>query len=374
MDNLIETLERIAEECTAAAGALDEPQVVSAIQRLVNACDQLGQAWSGSWIGYQALVYKDGFLPRQAGDHFDAEWGFSDSFSNACRGNWREYTSDDVQKEIYRRAGGDPFEGLAEISNKAKGAFEDCRDRLLPVIEALMAAKSDPFVAQKRNEISKIRGRISAIEIIHTQAPGQLRSRDPRATQGGRVTPPHIYLSAVAMEDLSPANALKDMARNCQQISTYLAVRLQVKGDLMPKPLGPIFIGHGQSKVWKDLKEFLVEQLELEYDEFNREPQAGRSTKERLAEMLDRCTFAFLVTTAEDETSEGRKIARQNVVHEIGLFQGRHGWERAIVLLEDGCEEFSNLHGITQIRFPKGDIMAKSEEIRRVLKREGYLK
>ena len=227
MDNLIETLQRIAEECTAAAGALDEPQVVSAIQRLVNACDQLGQAWSGSWIGYQALVYKDGFLPRQAGDHFDAEWGFSDPFSNACRGNWREYTSDDVQKEIYRRAGGDPSEGLAEISNKATGAFEDCRDRLLPVIEALMAEKPDPFIAQKRDDISKLRG---------------------------------------------------------------------------------------------------------------------------------------------------RKIARQNVVHEIGLFQGRHGWERAIVLLEDGCEEFSNLHGITQIRFPKGDIMAKSEEIRRVLKREGYLK
>jgi predicted nucleotide-binding protein len=77
--------------------------------------------------------------------------------------------------------------------------------------------------------------------------------------------------------------------------------------------------------------------------------------------------------TAEDETAEGVKQARQNVVHEVGLFQGRLGFERAIILLEDGCAEFSNIVGVTQIRFPKGDILAKSEEVRRVLEREGII-
>ena len=42
--------------------------------------------------------------------------------------------------------------------------------------------------------------------------------------------------------------------------------------------------------------------------------------------------------------------------------------------MEQGCEEFSNIHGIGQIRFPKGSIMAASEQIRRVLEREGILK
>ena len=40
----------------------------------------------------------------------------------------------------------------------------------------------------------------------------------------------------------------------------------------------------------------------------------------------------------------------------------RLGFNRAIVLLEDGCEEFSNITGLGQIRFPKGDITAKFEE------------
>ncbi len=87
--------------------------------------------------------------------------------------------------------------------------------------------------------------------------------------------------------------------------------------------------------------------------------------------MLDDASFAFLVMTGEDSATDGKLLARQNVFHELGLFQGRHGFGRAIVLLEEGCEEFSNIVGLTQIRFPKGNIMAKTEEIRRVLEREG---
>ncbi len=62
-----------------------------------------------------------------------------------------------------------------------------------------------------------------------------------------------------------------------------------------------------------------------------------------------------------------------NVIHEVGLFQGRLGFTKAIVLLEEGCEEFSNIEGLGQIRFPKGNIAAKFEEIRQVLERESVL-
>lgn len=89
--------------------------------------------------------------------------------------------------------------------------------------------------------------------------------------------------------------------------------------------------------------------------------------------MLDAAVFAFLVMTAEDEHADTTRHARENVIHEVGLFQGRLGFRRAIVLLEDGCSEFSNIQGLGQIRFPKGNIKAKSEEIRDVLKREGLL-
>ncbi|MFD8129624.1 TIR domain-containing protein [Streptomyces mirabilis] len=131
-----------------------------------------------------------------------------------------------------------------------------------------------------------------------------------------------------------------------------------------------IFIGHGHSGDWRELKDFLRDRLFLEHEEYNRVPQAGISTSERLSQMLDGSDFAFVIMTAEDETTEGKVQARQSVVHEVGLFQGRLGFRRAIVMLEDGCDEFSNVKGLTQIRFPKGRISSVFEEVRRVLERE----
>ena len=89
--------------------------------------------------------------------------------------------------------------------------------------------------------------------------------------------------------------------------------------------------------------------------------------------MLDQASFAFLILTAEDEQANGKVHARMNVIHEVGLFQGRLGFERAIVLLEEGCEEFTNIQGLGQIRYPKGQISSIFEDIRKVLEREGLL-
>ena len=74
--------------------------------------------------------------------------------------------------------------------------------------------------------------------------------------------------------------------------------------------------------------------------------------------------------TGEDKTEDGGIRARQNVVHELGLFQGKLGFTKAIVLLEDGTEEFSNIHGINQIRYGKGNIKKTFGEVLATLKRE----
>jgi hypothetical protein len=134
-----------------------------------------------------------------------------------------------------------------------------------------------------------------------------------------------------------------------------------------------VFIGHGRSQVWLGLKGLLDNRFHLPYDEFNREPRAGYSTQEVLVAMLDGAKFAFLVMTAEDEHGDNKLHARQNVIHEIGLFQGRLGFRKSIILLEEGCEEFSNITGLTYIPFPKGNIEAVSEKIYKVLQREGLV-
>ena len=133
------------------------------------------------------------------------------------------------------------------------------------------------------------------------------------------------------------------------------------------------FIGHGGSSEWLKLKDFLENTLELPYEEFNRIPQAGKMTSDRLKEMLESCCMAFLIMTGEDEHPDGTLHARSNVIHEIGLFQAQLGYERAIVLLEEDCQEFSNIKGLGQIRFSKGKIQEIFGEIIKVLKRESIM-
>lgn len=134
-----------------------------------------------------------------------------------------------------------------------------------------------------------------------------------------------------------------------------------------------IFISHGRSTEWRKVRTFITDDLGLAFEEFNREPVAGYTTIERLKNVLDTSSFALCLLTAEDQLPSGAARARENVVHELGLFQGRLGFNRAIVLLEEGCNEFSNILGLSNISFPKQHVEEKFQEITRVLEREGLV-
>jgi predicted nucleotide-binding protein len=148
---------------------------------------------------------------------------------------------------------------------------------------------------------------------------------------------------------------------------------IAVSAFLGTAPEARVFIGHGRSAMWRELKDFLQDRLQLPWDEFNREAVAGYTTFERLDDMLSSASFAFLLMTAEDQHADASLHARENVIHEVGLFQGRLGPRKAIILLEEGCAEFSNIVGLSQIRFPPGRVSAVFEDIRRVLEREGVV-
>jgi len=142
----------------------------------------------------------------------------------------------------------------------------------------------------------------------------------------------------------------------------------------MPKKPPPdpptIFIGHGGSLQWRDLKDHLHEKHAYRVEAYEIGARAGHAIRDVLNDMLSKSSFAILVMTGEDQTSGGGMRARQNVVHEAGLFQGRLGFARAIVLLEQGVEEFSNIHGIDQIRFDKGRIKETFGDVVATIRRE----
>jgi predicted nucleotide-binding protein len=140
-----------------------------------------------------------------------------------------------------------------------------------------------------------------------------------------------------------------------------------------PKAKNPairVFVGHGRSSGWRDLKDHLQDQHGYQVEAYESGARAGHSIRDILEEMLTASSIAFLVLTAEDETGDGHIRARQNVVHETGLFQGRLGFSKAVVLIEDGTEEFSNLAGIQQIRYSRDNIRETFGDVLAIIRRE----
>lgn len=131
-----------------------------------------------------------------------------------------------------------------------------------------------------------------------------------------------------------------------------------------------VFIGHGNDPQWKLLKDHLQDHHGIEVNAYEIAPRAGIGIKDVLQKLLDSSSIAFLVLTGEDVKNYGELHARENVIHELGLFQGKLGFERGIILLEEGVVEFSNISGITQIRFSKGNIRETFGDVLAVIKRE----
>jgi hypothetical protein len=155
----------------------------------------------------------------------------------------------------------------------------------------------------------------------------------------------------------------------CLQILDYLRRRLLGKA---PQVANRIFIAYGHSKDWKVLARML-QTWGLEIEHFNIEPTAGKHAAERWEQMLNRSRFAFAVMTPDETMKNGRKRARQNVIHEIGLCHARLGVRNTAILITRETEEFSNVKGIEHIRFVAGRLQDRSKEIEQLLLERGIL-
>ena len=72
--------------------------------------------------------------------------------------------------------------------------------------------------------------------------------------------------------------------------------------------------------------------------------------------------------TGDDEDADGLRRARENVIHEIGFFQGAYGYTRVVLMHEDGVSMPSNIQGVVYIPFTKGLIEAGLHVLQRELR------
>jgi predicted nucleotide-binding protein len=365
-------LNSIVEDLLQVEKLATDSEASRAIEAIMKAAGEFAVAFSGSWQGYHSRVYYQNFQRPPPGAHFSQEWGLrGNEFRRlGSKGEWKEYDYEFVRNAVLQRAGNPDLQKVEDAERESKLVLQQSIDTLDSILVSRLSSGEDDILRRCQKELENYGPRTSQ-EILEAVRPsGQIMTRDMIAVGQRTQVPPHIAVQLEALSALHIFASCKLVAKVAKKVASHLKRNLptaaQGKGRF-------VFIGHGGDPTWKDLKDFLNERLDLRWDEFNRVPVAGMSNKERLTDMLNNASFAFLVLTAEDERSDGVIQARENVLHETGLFQGKLGFNRAIILLEDGCNEFTNIAGLGQIRFAKGQLSARFEEIRRVLEREGIV-
>jgi predicted nucleotide-binding protein len=191
---------------------------------------------------------------------------------------------------------------------------------------------------------------------------------------------PIIIYSVLEREDLqedlkgTPMNVMY-LSKDFEFKALIRFIRSCVQTDIPTRHMtrGRIFIGHGRSPLWARAQIFLEKEMGLAAFSYESETHVGESIVPVLESMAEQANFAVLILTAEDETAVGAKRARQNVVHEAGLFQGKLGFRKAVLLLQEGLEGFTNIDGLQTILFSGDRIDQTFFELQRVLKREKIL-
>jgi predicted nucleotide-binding protein with TIR-like domain/pfkB family carbohydrate kinase len=134
-----------------------------------------------------------------------------------------------------------------------------------------------------------------------------------------------------------------------------------------------VFIAHGVDPQWRQVRNFLADYCGLPVSDLSTEAH-GADLANQLRTYLSECDFAVCVLTAETTGPGELGYADQSVVHQAGLLQGRYGFRRVAILVEQGCQAFSNVAGLIRHDFPSGHIESTFWQLERMLRREGLIR
>ena len=151
-----------------------------------------------------------------------------------------------------------------------------------------------------------------------------------------------------------------------KQSPTFYEKMVEMVHEVLASSRSNVFLSHGHNEIlWRRLRDFLVSRLKLSTLVLQELPSQGLTVVEKLERASERCRFAVILMTKDDEQSSGGVRARQNVVHEVGFFQGKYGRHNVVLLAEEGVELFSNISGIIRIEFDAGHFDEAFEPLRR---------
>lgn len=224
--------------------------------------------------------------------------------SQSTHGDWAEYDPAEVRALIEKNAAVSDLSQARSDTETALKIFYDAKADIVSILSNELQRNSDKFLTKLLEEVELLEG-LSPLAIAGLwNNRGQVMTRDSIAAGQGARVPPHIMIKAEVASLKVPESICNKAATIAQKAGSHLERKMKQKKST--DRIGTnVFIGHGRSSAWRELKDFVNDRLALPYDEFNRVPVAGVTNIARLSEMLDSAVVAFVIMTAEDELTDG---------------------------------------------------------------------
>lgn len=180
----------------------------------------------------------------------------------------------------------------------------------------------------------------------------------------------------------SPSKTMINTASTARQLLSYVETVLNLyitpkseELEKKPEKKPTIFISHGSNEIVRNkVKGFIAERCNCDVIVLQEKPSSGMTVIEKLEKFGRLADYAVIILTADDVMQEGGEPrARENVIQELGWFQGVLGRNRTAILLQKGTNVASNLAGIVRLEFEDNDVEIKFEDLRKEFEEAGIL-
>lgn len=191
-------------------------------ERLRDAARTIGDASSGSWLGWHSRMYYGDFEEPPVADSWDPEWGGIHGYSD----RWRDRSQAEVQNAVEQRAGA----GLAELATCADRVREACellQQEALIVLSPVCDLAGLDREAELLTKLEHIDWIVPPGNFIQALTPRQVMSRDSVALSQGIQAPLHLNVEAAIVSNTSTLASARDFLTDAIRLGRQARTKLK---------------------------------------------------------------------------------------------------------------------------------------------------